>query len=172
MQVVEPDPLLQLARAAVHAVGEGQLVACWLPMQGDVAPRAGRHRLRLGEALATQQLGEAGAHGRAVEGLDHARMAERVEEPIGQGKGQGIRSAMVQRSCPSSHRSNAAATLSTSVVDTSVLSALPPQKVAAACRAATRVDTGRVAAAADLDVAAHRAQLAGVAQAPSRSEGR
>src|SRR5947209_7729470 len=56
----------------------------------------------------------------------------------GRGKGQGIRSAMVQRSYSSSQRSNAAATLSTSTVDTSVLSALPPAKVAAACRAATR----------------------------------
>ena len=83
MQVIQPQPVPQLARAAVHAVGEGQLVTGWLPVQGDKAPRAGRQRLRLGDALATQHLSEAGAHGRTLEGLDGAPVTELVEEALG-----------------------------------------------------------------------------------------
>jgi hypothetical protein len=84
MQVVEPGPVLQLARAAVDAVGEGELVAGGLPVQHEVAPRsAGRWHISV-EPLAAQQVGEVDAHLPALEKLDDAAVAELVENAIGQ----------------------------------------------------------------------------------------
>jgi hypothetical protein len=89
-QEVEPHPVVHLASAAVHAVGEGQLVAGGFPPQGDVAAWTSRSGwFVFDNALTAQQIGEAGAHGRTIEGLDNAGITERVEEPIGQGEGPG-----------------------------------------------------------------------------------
>jgi hypothetical protein len=86
VQVVEEAPVAELAGAAVHAVGEGQLVTGRLPMEHQVAAWAGWGDLRRVDALPAQQLGDVSPQGRALEGLDRALVAQPLGEALGQGE--------------------------------------------------------------------------------------